>query len=98
MFVAELEMARGLDPRVDDAINSATTLLIGVDDPEYRARRVVEDLAVAWAGTLLARHGSPEVFDVYAASRLTGDHGSLFGTLPMGGAVDAVARRALPIG
>ena len=48
---------------------------------EWRARRLVEDLAVALQASLLVRHAPPAVADAFCAARL-GDGGRAFGTLP----------------
>lgn len=96
MFVAELEQASGMDERLDDAIQRAKTLIDSAADLELAARRIVEQLAVTWAGSLLARHGDEEVFNAYAATRLDRDHGSLFGTLPTGVDHSKLAAKAIP--
>ena len=54
---------------------------------ETRARRLVERMALALQGSLLVRFGDPAVADAFCASRLDGDWGHAFGTLPPG--VDA---------
>ena len=96
VFVTELEMASGLDQRLDDAIDRARSAIVNTSDIEFEARRIVEQLATTWAGCLLARHGEQTVFDAYATTRLERDHGSLFGTLPAGTRVDDLVERALP--
>ncbi len=56
-------------------------------DPETlepRARRVVERMALALQGSLLVRYGDEAVADAFCASRLDGDWGRAFGTLPAG--------------
>src|SRR3954453_12097127 len=56
-------------------------------DPEtlqYRARGLVERMALALQGSLLVRYGDPAVADAFCASRLQGDYGPAFGTLPAG--------------
>jgi putative acyl-CoA dehydrogenase len=81
VFFAELDLASGIDPRLDAAIADAKSAVSGSEDLEFEARRIVERLATTWAGSLLARHGDSAVFEAYAASRLQRDHGALFGTL-----------------
>jgi putative acyl-CoA dehydrogenase len=98
MFLVELEEASGIDDRLDIAIAEAYTVIEGARNPELEARRIVEQLATTWAGTLLARHGDEAVFDAYASTRLAGDHGSLFGTLPSGVPVGGLSARAVPVG
>ena len=51
---------------------------------ESRARRVVERMALALQGSLLVRYGDEAVADAFCASRLGGDWGHAFGTLPAG--------------
>ena len=51
---------------------------------ESRARRIVERMALALQASLLVRHGDPAVADAFCASRLSGDWGYTFGTLPAG--------------
>ena len=48
---------------------------------EEGARRLLELLAVSMQGSLLVRHGAPEVADAFCASRLDRP-GGVFGTLP----------------
>jgi putative acyl-CoA dehydrogenase len=96
MFIVELEEASGMDDRLDAAIAQTRTVIDRARDLELEARRIVEQLATTWAGTLLARHGDEGVFDAYAATRLSGDHGSLFGTLPSGVPMGELSARAVP--
>ncbi|HVO53937.1 MAG TPA: acyl-CoA dehydrogenase family protein [Solirubrobacterales bacterium] len=51
---------------------------------EVRARRLVEQMALALQGSLLVRFGDPAVADAFCASRLAGEWGQAFGTLPAG--------------
>ena len=45
---------------------------------------LVERMALALQGSLLVRYGDPAVADAFCASRLDGDAGLAFGTLPAG--------------
>ena len=47
-------------------------------------------------GALLVRYGHPAVADAFCASRLAGDWGVSFGTLPAGADVAAIVERARP--
>lgn len=96
MFITEMETASGVDKRLDDAIERSKSAISDATDLELEARRIVEQLATTWAGTLLARHGDDTVFETYAISRLGGTHGSLFGTLPAGTDLDNLVERAVP--
>ena len=53
-------------------------------------------MAVALQGALLVRHGHPAVADAFCASRLAGDRGRAFGTLPPGTDVADIIARAVP--
>jgi len=96
MFLTEIDQASGIDARLDASINTAKRALHDATDLEFEARRVVESMATAWAGALLARHGEPAVFEAFAISRLDERHGALYGTLPAGANVETLLERALP--
>lgn len=95
-FQAEVGAAEGADPRLDAAVRRLRADLSDRDDLELRARRVVERLALVLQGSLLVRHGHPAVADAFCASRLGGDHGQAFGTLPSGVDFTAIISRATP--
>jgi putative acyl-CoA dehydrogenase len=63
---------------------------------ERRARRLVERMALALQGSLLLRHGHPVVAEAFCTSRLAGDHGLAFGTLPTGIDCETIIARARP--
>src|SRR5947209_6790871 len=66
-------------------------------DSQFQARRLVEDLALALQGSLLLRHSPPAVADAFCASRLGGEGGRAYGTLPRGVDAGAIIERALPV-
>ena len=63
---------------------------------EASARRLVERMALVLQGSLLVRHAPAAVADGFCASRLGGDWGRAFGTLPAGVDVGALLDRAGP--
>jgi putative acyl-CoA dehydrogenase len=63
---------------------------------EVRARRLVEHMALVLQGSLLVRFAPPAVADAFCASRLGGDWGHAFGTLPSGVDTAAIVDRATP--
>jgi putative acyl-CoA dehydrogenase len=84
-FFAEVLEASGAEPRLDPFVASLREEIPGdVETIELRARRIVERMAVALQASLLVRYGDPAVADAFCASRLDGDWGHAFGTLPPG--------------
>ncbi|WP_431678353.1 acyl-CoA dehydrogenase family protein [Kitasatospora sp. KL5] len=94
-FLAELDAAAGADRRLDAATAALRKQLGDLTDLEYRTRRLVESMALALQGSLLVRYGDPAVADAFCASRLGGDHGAAFGTLPTGTDTAAILERAV---
>jgi len=92
-FLAEVDAAAGADRRLDSAVAGLRASLGELAaDPvaaQAGARRIVERMALVLQGSLLVRHGHPAVADAFCASRLGGDWGVAFGTLPSG--VDTAA-------
>ena len=84
-FANEVGEGAALEPRLDrfaaelskDLQSDPTTL-------EARARSLVERMALALQGSLLVRFGDEAVAEAFVASRLEGDWGHAFGTLPAG--------------
>ena len=66
--------------------------LAGIDRAfvEHDARRVAETLALALQASLLLRFSPPAIADAFCASRLVGNWGHTFGTLPRSIDVHAV--------
>jgi putative acyl-CoA dehydrogenase len=95
-FFGEVERARGGDQRLDRFVDALRADLGDFDAVESRARRLVERLALALQGSLLVRDGDRAVADAFCASRLAGDHGSVFGTLPKGVDAARIVERARP--
>ncbi|MGW0087470.1 acyl-CoA dehydrogenase family protein [Streptomyces sp. NPDC003328] len=96
-FLQEVGRARGADHRLDAATKNLLSELADLENVEARARRVVERIALVLQGSLLVRHAPPEVADAFCASRLGGDWGSAFGTLPHGLDLATVVQRARPV-
>jgi putative acyl-CoA dehydrogenase len=64
------------------------------DGPDQAsARRLVERMALTLQGSLLVQYGHPAVADAFCASRLGGDWGVAFGTLPSGVDTAAIVAR-----
>ncbi|WP_374467570.1 acyl-CoA dehydrogenase family protein, partial [Ferrovibrio sp.] len=96
-YFAELNSARGGDRRLDAAIAGVQAEFADLQEIEHRARRVVEKMMVTLQAALLVQHSTPAVADAFCASRLGGDWGQAFGTLPKGVDARAIAERARPV-
>jgi putative acyl-CoA dehydrogenase len=95
-LVAEIELGAGGDARLDRAIADLRAELADTADLEIRARRIVERAALALQGSLLVRHAPEAVAEAFCATRLAGDGGRAFGTLPAGTDLDEILARAWP--
>ncbi|HEX3785353.1 MAG TPA: acyl-CoA dehydrogenase family protein [Pseudonocardiaceae bacterium] len=93
-YFVEVDLAAGADHRLDEAVERLRKELANLDDIEVRARRIAESMALVLQGSLLVRHGEPAVADAFCASRLGGDWGAAFGTLPPGVATGPILERA----
>ncbi|MGH8959700.1 MAG: acyl-CoA dehydrogenase family protein [Jatrophihabitantaceae bacterium] len=93
-FFGELELATGADARYDGALSMLRNEFSDPDDLQYRARHVVERMAMLLQGGLLLRAGDHAVSDAFNASRLARDWGVAYGTLPRGVDTGAILDRA----
>ncbi len=96
VFFSEIADTRGADARLDAAMRSLQAEFARRQDMEHRARRLVEGMMLVLQGALLVRHAPAEVADAFCASRLGGDWGHAYGTLPSGIDARAIAERARP--
>jgi putative acyl-CoA dehydrogenase len=96
-FLAECELAQGADVRLDTHLQGIRNRLaeLSPETAQFEARRLVEDLGMALQGSLLVRHSTAAVADAFCASRLAGEGGRAYGTLPRGADAAAIAERAL---
>jgi putative acyl-CoA dehydrogenase len=96
----ELSLARGLDRRLDAAMDrtlAAVRAAASADpvDAQLGARRLVQDVAVNLQAALLAQHSPSVVAETFVGSRLGEQDGRVFGTLPIGAdATRAILDRA----
>ncbi|MEU4033965.1 acyl-CoA dehydrogenase family protein [Streptomyces collinus] len=95
--LTEIGRAHGADHRLDRAVKDLFTDLADLEGVEGRARRLAERLALVLQGSLLVRYAPPAVADAFCASRLGGDRGAAFGTLPSGLDLASVVERARPV-
>jgi putative acyl-CoA dehydrogenase len=97
-FFGELDLAAGTDARYDDALAVLRKEFSDAAELEYRARHVVERMAMLLQGSLLLQHGNTAVADAFVASRLGGDWGVAYGTLPTGLDTATILERASVLG
>jgi putative acyl-CoA dehydrogenase len=81
-LIQELQSTAGADKQLDAYKATLEQRLSGTE--EYAARELTEKLALALQASLLVRYSSPEIAKAFIASRLEGQHGNAFGTLPAG--------------
>lgn len=95
-YFDEVGLAGGADRRLDQAAASLRAEIGDQDGAEWRARRLVERMAVVFQASLLVRHAPAAVADAFCASRLDRDAGLAFGTLPRGVGAASIVERARP--
>jgi putative acyl-CoA dehydrogenase len=92
-LVKEMRLAIGAEKRLDAFIADVEASLRkhvkqtaegGSYESEREARRLTEKAAIALQASLLVRHGPGKIADAFCATRLSGDGGHTFGTLPSG--------------
>jgi putative acyl-CoA dehydrogenase len=94
VFLDEIAGARGGNPRLDAYAADLGRRLAEPAGLEPVARRIVEMMAFALQASLLVRYSSPAVADAFCSTRLGGDWGQAFGTLPAGLDTQAIVDRA----
>ncbi|XAH26090.1 isovaleryl-CoA dehydrogenase [Xylophilus sp. GW821-FHT01B05] len=94
-LAAELAPARGAQRTLDLFADSLPARLDAVQD-EADGRRLAEDIALAVQAALLVRAAPAAVADAFCATRLGGQGGRSYGTLPAGTDFAAILSRAMP--
>lgn len=92
------EIAKGkkLDARFDRYLENLEADFKLLAQNEHQTRRLVERLVLALQASLLLRHGNPAVADAFCESRLAGNWGRCFGTLPSSVDFKKIIERARP--
>jgi putative acyl-CoA dehydrogenase len=93
--LAELAAARGNDAAFDRWLERLRAELTPGDIAESGARLLTERLALGLQAAVLLTAQSPAA-ELFVRSRLGGEHGLAFGTLPAGGDITGLIARALP--
>jgi putative acyl-CoA dehydrogenase len=97
IFLAELDAATGSDTRYDAYVQTVRAEFSRPAELEHRARLVVERMALALQAAQLLQHAPAPVADAFVATRLGGDGGVHYGTLPPGTDVQAIIERHQPV-
>ncbi|MFD7369095.1 acyl-CoA dehydrogenase family protein [Nocardiopsis alba] len=95
-FLSELGEAEGVDRRYDDTLKRLRRTLGDTEEMAFRARSVVELMALVLQASVLLRHAPSPVAEAFTRSRLDGEWGHVFGTLPRGVDTEAILERARP--
>jgi len=94
VFLGEISEARGGNRTLDAFVDDLRCQLTASATLEPIARRVVEMMTFALQASLLVRYSSSAVADAFCATRLNGDWGHAFGTLPHGFDTQGIVDRA----
>ncbi len=84
-------------PELDRAVAELKQAMSDPDDGEYRARAIIDRLAVTMQASLLIRAGCPAVADAFVATRIAARGDRSYGTLPSGLDVGGILDRADPL-
>ncbi|MGD0452301.1 MAG: isovaleryl-CoA dehydrogenase [Solirubrobacteraceae bacterium] len=94
VFLHEIEHAHGANAQLDAGVLKLKDQFTDPATLEQRARRVVESMALCLQGSLLVRSAPAAVADAFCASRLGGDGGLEYGTLPAGTDFQGIIERS----
>ena len=95
-YFAELATTRGANTMLDAQVVALQREFTDVAEMQYRARHVVEKMAVTLQASLLVRHAPGFVADAFVAARLGDTADTQYGTLPRGVDVTSIIARATP--
>jgi putative acyl-CoA dehydrogenase len=95
-YFAEVAKAKGGHAALDRYVGNLMKDFGNLEDFEYRARDIVERMALALQASLLVRHAPAVVSDAYCHSRLEQSGHHNYGSLPRGVDVKSIIERATP--
>lgn len=94
---AELKDAAGRNADYDRFLTQLEQDLADADEAELRARRIVENLALALEAAVLLTTNESQIADAFIASRLAGRRSGIYGTLSPGAPFRILIERACPV-
>ena len=95
-FFAEVARARGASAVLDRHVAALKAEFADHDELEFRARDLVDRMALAMQAALLVQHAPTAVADAFCASRLAATGHHQYGALPRGVDCAAIVGRATP--
>jgi len=95
ILLDEIKSASGANKIFDYFVRNVERELNDTDNLEFRARRVVEKLALALEASVLLRNAPNFVADAFCNSRLL-ENCLSFGTLPVGTKFEKIINRSIP--
>ena len=95
-YFDEIQLAAGLNPALDRYVSALKNDLHDTADLEYRARDIVDRIALGLQAALLLRHAPDFISSAFCRSRLESAGHHQYGSLPRGVAVQEIIARAMP--
>lgn len=95
-FLQEVNKARGANRLLDHTIDELAAQFADLESLEYRARAIVEKMALTFQASTLIQYGDSTIADAFCRSRLSNNSGWVYGTLPEGIDCGAIIKRATP--
>jgi len=94
VLLSEIRAGASGDRHLALFVDAIETQLRETDGIEQRARRIAEASTLALQASLMAQHAAPAAADAFFSSRVQGDWGHAFGTLPKGARCDEIIARS----
>ncbi|MES9972389.1 MAG: acyl-CoA dehydrogenase family protein [Candidatus Thiodiazotropha sp.] len=96
VFVLELEKAKQSHQHYDKALDELKQQLMLKSQNEHTLRRLMEKMALLWQAATLIQYADPIAAEPFVISRLTPEHGYMYGTLPENVDFNEIIDRAKP--
>lgn len=97
VWFEETGKTQGQMKALDQAVTRLQNTFRNVQNAEYQARWLVEQMALTMQASLLLRGDNPAVAEAFVRSRLAGDGVRNYGTLPTGVDCGSIIARANPL-
>ena len=94
VLLAEIRAGASNNRQLGIFADAIETQLADADNIERHARRIVEMAAIGLQASLMVQYSAPEAADAFIGSRVRGEWGCAFGTLPKSVRCDAIIARS----